>query len=568
MQNADFLHIPMSNFAHGLSETRVVFRLRARHGVLKTCTLCYGDTACRQNPVVLTDVPMELVAVDADFDWYEAEFETPYPRICYCFRLCDGQETQYYYEDFLHDAVTEERNALYKLPFVRLEDVADAPDWLKNAVIYNIFPDSFTDGSPVATQNKDFQGLPVHAKHGGTLQNIRRHLDDMQKLGCNCIYLNPIFAAGEYHKYDVIDYYHIDPCFGTNADFRCLVDDCHERDMKVIIDGVFNHSGWRFFAFEDVVQNGKASPYWHWFYDLTEPVVRPTDSDTIPNYACFGYERLMPKLNTGNPEVQRYFCDVCRYWIEEYDIDGWRLDVADEINHAFWRAFRKTAKEAKPSVALIGEVWQTASTWLDGSMFDSCMNYDFWKHCRAFFAEETIDAAAFDAHINHMRMRYRKNLVPAQMNPLDTHDVPRFLTFCGGDWRKQRLAILFQMTCIGAPSVFYGDEKGFAGRTEDEYRQPMCFTDGGETEAFYRAAIALRNAEPALRTGEYRSVIARDRLYVFSRSLDDTRITVALNAGEHGDALPAVPSTAELLLSAGWKDGRIQPYGFAVWKEQ
>lgn len=224
----------------------------------------------------------------------------------------------------------------------------------------------------------------THGKLGGTIRGITENLDYIRDLGFNCIYINPIFVAGEYHKYDLIDYFHIDPCFGTDEDFRNLVSTCHALGMRVIIDGVFNHVGWHFFAFEDVIEKGETSAYKDWFYGLQFPVQRPATGDEYPTYECFGYERMMPKTNTENPEVIRYFCDVGQYWVREFDIDGWRLDVASEINDAFWRAFRAAVKEAKPDCLLIGEVWESAQHWLNGDMFDSTMNYDFRKHCRRF----------------------------------------------------------------------------------------------------------------------------------------------------------------------------------------
>lgn len=154
----------------------------------------------------------------------------------------------------------------------------------------------------------------------------------------------------------------MDPCFGTNEDFKELVDTFHENGIRVIIDGVFNHCGWKFFAFEDVVRKGEKSQYKNWFYGLTFPVIRPDDPEEYPGYECFGYERMMPKLNTANPEVEEYFCRVGRYWVEKFHIDGWRLDVASEVNDGFWRRFRREVKKINPEAILIGEVWESANS--------------------------------------------------------------------------------------------------------------------------------------------------------------------------------------------------------------
>lgn len=564
------LHQPMSNFAHAIDETRIVFRLRAAKNNLTRCTLFYGDTACRVNPVIFSAVDMARVASTDLFDWFEVTLESPYRRVCYYFELKAEDETALYYGDLFYDRVVGERSEYYKLPYNRREDIADVPDWLKHAVIYNIFPDSFASGRrKISNQpcEKSQDGLTLRGKLGGTINGILENLDYIADLGFNCIYLNPIFAAGQYHKYDLVDYYQIDPCFGTNEDFRALVAECHARGMKIIIDGVFNHCGWDFFAFVDVVEKGMASAYVDWFYNLEFPVVRPETAEEIPNYECFAYERLMPKLNTGNPEVRDYFQKVGVHWIEQYDIDGWRLDVADEVDHFFWMDFCRVVKQSKPEAAIIGEIWQSAPFWLDGRMFDSTMNYDMMKHCKRFFARGDIDAAAFDARVTDMRMRYRKNLIYGQLNLLDSHDVPRFLSLCGEDARRYRLAVLFLFSFAGAPSVFYGDEQGISGLIEEDYRAPMRF-EGGELAAFFKACITLRNQYTCLRTGEFHTRLAEGGLYCFERVDEEEHIIVALNAQDRTVGLPGDLRGAEILLSAGVEAETMAPFGYCVARKQ
>lgn len=560
------LHQPMSNFAHGIDEKHIVFRLRAARDNLTRCRLFYGDTACRVNPVIFTPADMERVATTDLFDWFEVTLTSPYRRVCYYFELTSGEETTLYYGDLFYDRVVGERSEYYKLPYNRREDIADVPRWLKDAVIYNIFPDSFASrkrGISKQPCEGQLMGLPVRGKLGGSINGIRENLDYIADLGFNCIYLNPIFAAGEYHKYDLLDYYQIDPCFGSNEDFHALVSECHARGMRVIIDGVFNHCGWNFFAFQDVVENGETSRYRDWFYELTFPVVRPETGDEIPNYECFAYERLMPKLNTGNPEVRDYFQQVGTYWIKEYDIDGWRLDVADEVDHRFWMDFCRAIKAIKPDAAIIGEVWQSAPFWLDGRMFDSTMNYDIMKHCKRFFARGDIDAAAFDARVTDMRMRYRKNLTNGQLNLLDSHDVPRFLSVCGEDERRYRLAVLFMLTFFGAPSIFYGDEQGITGLLEQDYRAPMRF-DGNELTAFFQTCIKLRNEYACLRTGEFRTHLTEGGLYCYERTDEESRIVIALNAQDQAAGLPTELRTGEPLLSEGFDGETLAPFGYWI----
>ena len=582
MKREAILHIPMSAYAHGVDERRLVFRLRAARGDLTACTLYYGDTGCRVTPMDFYPAPMEVAARDEYFVYFEVILDSPYHRVFYYFELCDGCETILYYGDVFTDHLVDDRSEYFKLPFNHRADIAVTPDWCRDAVVYNIFPDSFATSRRYLSGEaveKELMGRTVKGKLGGTIRGIRENAGYLEELGINCIYINPIFAAGEYHKYDLLDYYQIDPCFGNNEEFRAMVEELHRRGIRVIIDGVFNHCGWYFFAFDDVVRNGENSRYRDWFYRLSFPVERPEDPEAYPGYECFGYERMMPKLNTANPEVQDYFCDVCRYWLREYDIDGWRLDVASEINDAFWRAFRRAAKEVKPDCLLIGEVWETASHWLDGSQFDSSMNYDFRKHCRRFFAEGSLDARAFDGRVTGMLMRYRRNILPAQLNILDSHDVSRFYSLCGEDKRKYRLAVLFQLCFVGMPSIFYGDELGVSGILESEYRSPMPWSGGDEELcAFFRRAIGLRRDHIALRRGEYRALSAeRDSsLYVFGRVHESETVIVAINAGEKEETF-AIPEGAELLWQEGLanresgtgrnaagREAALEGFGFAV----
>ena len=541
------LHIPMSEYCHGLDENHIVYRIRTGRNDIEQVTLYYGDTACRVTPILFTPVPMERIAQDDYHDYWQAVVESPYHRVYYYFELKDGETSCLYYGDVFTDHLVDDRSQYFKLPFNHRADLVKVPDWVHDAVVYQIFPDSFASGyRQILGQptQKEYQGYPVKGKRGGTFLGIAENADYLKQLGINCVYLNPIFAAGEYHKYDLLDYFHVDPCFGTEADFRQLINTLHENGIRILIDGVFNHCGWNFFAFEDVIQNQEKSKYRDWFYRLEFPVSRPETPEEYPGYECFAYERMMPKLDTANPEVRDYFCRVGRYWLEEFGIDGWRLDVASEVDDGFWRAFRRAVKAVKPDALLIGEVWETASHWLRGDMFDSSMNYDFRKHCNLFFAEKHMDAASFSGRITNMLMRYRLQTVPAQLNLLDSHDVNRFLTLCGGNLKSYRLAILFQMTFVGMPTVFYGDELGTQGLLEEEYRRPMPWKNGDrELLAFFRKAIAMRQELMALRRGDFRIVSAQkgSSLLIYSRRYQNQTVTVCLNCGAAPAALPALP---------------------------
>lgn len=591
MNKSAILHIPMSEYAYGTDEEHVTIRLRAAHGDLTKVTLFYGDRACRKTPVDFTEVSMRKVMECELYDYFEAILEKPYHRLNYYFEITDGQESLLYYGDCFCKEPVDDRSEYYQLPMNHRADIVTPPDWAQDAVIYNIFPDSFASGRRYISHEAReivYEGKTVRGKLGGNLKGITENADYLQDLGVNAIYINPIFVAGEYHKYDLLDYFHVDPVFGTDEDLKTLVKEYHSRGIRVIIDGVFNHCGWNFFAFEDVVVNGEQSAYKDWFYQLSFPVVRPDDPEDYPNYECFGYERMMPKLNMANPETADYFVRVGEYWVREFDIDGWRLDVASEVNDTFWLRFHAAVKAVKPDAILIGEVWETANHWLDGKIFDSAMNYDFRKHCKRFFAEESIDATEFGNRTANMYMRYRRQTTFAQLNVLDSHDVSRFLSVCDDREERYRLALIFQMTFPGMPSIFYGDEMGIRGVLEADYRKPMIWEQENEGNGangidvsqssdspdeqnlyqFFKKLIQLRKSQTCLRRGDFRILQAEhDSLFIYERRTSNGEcIRVALNAGPEEKKLKVDSSSGHVLLQSGYKSEKLGAYGYLIQK--
>ena len=535
-------HRPMSEYAFGLDEDTTVFRLRCARGDLERCTLWYGDTSSPETPVPVYPAEMRLVFRGENCDWWEAELRGVFHRLYYYFELV-GDERLYYSGEVFFSEPSKERSEYFKFPFNHRADIARVPEWALDAVVYNIFPDSFASSRRSITgcgTEKHVGGALSRSRLGGTIRGICEDLDYISGLGANCIYLNPIFAAGQYHKYDTIDYLHIDPCLGTDTDFRQLVEECHARGMRVILDGVFNHCGAQFFAFRDVLEKQRESRYADWFYRLQFPVTYP-EAGERPNYECFCYERLMPKLDTSNDEVRDYLCGVGEYWLREFDADGWRLDVADEPNDGFWREFRRRCKAVKSDALLIGEVWGGARHWLAGDMLDSTMNYDFRSHCRHFFAEGSIDARTFAGRCADMLMRYKRQITAAQLNLLDSHDTSRFLDICGGEKRRLALAVVFMCCFPGMPCVFYGDELGVMGTNELDFRRAMPWDAGDESlRELYREAIALRRRHPALRRGDLRFLRAEagEQLLVFERSCPGESLTITINASPEPNALP------------------------------
>lgn len=578
MNKSAILHIPMSQYAFAQAEGVFTIRLRAAKGDLDSCALYYGDRACMQSPVVFQKREMERKWQDTQFDYFETTIADAPVRLCYYFKLCKGEEWTYYYADAFHtdlpDVVMEDgfviegRSEYYQYPYAMREEIIKEPEWFLNAVVYNIFPDSFaSDEKSIVRSGREIKnenGQYCRSKQGGTIDGIRKNLDYIQNMGFDCIYLNPVFTAGEYHKYDILDYFDIDPCMGTKEEFKKLVDEIHERNMHIIIDGVFNHCSWYFPYFDDVVRKGKQSEYVDWFYNLTFPLERPREG-SMPEYACFAYEPKMPKLNTSNPKVQEYFANVGKYWIEEFHVDGWRLDVANEIDRNFWRTFRTAVKAANPEAVLIGEVWENSENWLKGDAFDSTMNYDFRKHSRDYFAMEKHTASGFADAMTDMFLRYPTQISLGQLNLLDSHDVARFLSLCCGNREKWMAAFAYLCFAPGVPSVFYGDEKGVEGVREDEYRSPMPWERCEEDmEVFVKKCIQIRKDWIAPQDA-WNVVIADDDrdFLIFDRRGRHT-VRLLLHMGDGFIDTENYCREGNVLLSIGEEGSQLGRYGIQI----
>lgn len=557
MNPATIFHRPMSEYAFALDDTHYIFRLRTGKGEAESVRFYYADRAVMTPKLQFAPLPMEKFRTDRYFDWYEIRLETRFERIAYYFELQNGVETLFYYGDCYEMAGTPTRADYFQLPFNHRADRFAAPAWTRDAVVYNIFPDSFAAGKRLAPN-----GAPPC--RGGTVRGVTENLDYIASLGFNCIYLNPIFAARSYHRYDTLDYYRIDPHMGAEDDLRDLVRRAHALGIRVILDGVFNHVSSDHPFFRDVLENGRASRYYSCFYALPETPRLPAAGE-LPGYTCFSYVADMPKTNTADPFLRQYFCDVGAYWVRKFDVDGWRLDVANELDDGFLRAFRASVKAAKSDALIVGEVWENAAHYLGGDMLDSAMNYDFRRYCRRFFAEQTVDAETFDTNVSTLLLRYNENALFAQLNLLDSHDVSRFLSLCGGKTERMELAVLLQMTFPGMPCVFYGDEKGLCGESEPEYRRPMAWDASSPLEEVYRRMIALRKTHPALRYGSFHTELACGGVYRYSRVWNGTKITVAMNLG-------AEPVKAQkrgtLLLKKGENRDIIGAWEYEVWEEQ
>jgi cyclomaltodextrinase len=465
----------------------------------------------------------------------------------------------------------------------------DTPAWVKDAVFYQVFPDRFARSGRVHAPGplEAWDTPPTHhGFKGGDLYGVIDHLDHLEALGVTAIYLNPVFASASNHRYHTYDYLAVDPLLGGDAALRELLDRAHARGMRVVLDGVFNHASRGFWAFHHVLECGLGSPYLDWFYVNHEylrsgrtldayptralPTLDHADSPWLTRTGEWSYRELgykawwdlpaLPKLNVDNPEVREYLMGVAEHWIR-FGIDGWRLDVPDEIeDDDFWREFRRRVKTLNPEAYIVAEIWSLEPGVLQGDMYDSLMNYPLGAAAVSFAGAGRIDRAVADTHagvgafvhdddgptfgrrLTEVISAYPPEVAAVQLNLLDSHDTPRILSICSGDTASVKIAMLAQMMLPGAPCIYYGDEIGMTGAFDPDCRRtfPWDRPEAWDRDllAYVSAAVALRHARPALRQGAFRIAGAAGPVVAWARTSDDgDAALVALNNGEAPEAI-------------------------------
>jgi glycosidase len=447
------------------------------------------------------------------------------------------------------------------------------PAWVKDAVFYQIFPDRFAKSAALHAQKphhiETWDSPPTH--HGfkaGDLIGVVEHLDHLLELGVNAIYFCPIFQSTANHRYHTHDYFRVDPILGGDEAFKIMLDAAHARGLRVILDGVFNHASRGFYYFNHTLENGQDSPYLDWFTFTKFPLHAYDDGQQ--GYAAWWNLKALPKLNTYNPQVREYLMRVGEYWIEQ-GIDGWRLDVPEDIDDdSFWQEFRVRVKAKNPDAYIVGEIWHRADRWLQGDQFDAVMNYQFTRAALSYCIGKkhavhellsdsyghvtNADASAFAEMLEQVQQWYPPEITYAQMNLLDSHDTARFLSIAKNDKSALKLAWLAMFTYPGAPTIYYGDEIGMQGGRDPDCRRGMLWDktkwdlDLWETAQKY---IALRKKYHALRRpGGYARLYAHGMVYVFARQLEGETVIVALNAGD-------TPVTVDLNVGALLPDGSV-----------
>lgn len=560
MNKKAILHIADSNYCYAIDENTVEVLLRVdKSDVFDEVNIIYGnkyDYYLKQ-----IKVTMEKRFTDSNFSYYFVRLNLFDVRLVYIFELKTHKETVYFCEDGVvenYDFSVAYFNS-FQLPYINKADVVPMVDWLTNAVFYQIFVDRFYCG------NKEKDSSYINLKWGeipdpksfagGDLRGIISKLDYLENLGVNALYLTPIFKSKSNHKYDISDYYNIDEHFGTNEDLKELVQQAHVRGIRVVLDAVFNHCSEDLKEFQDVIENGKKSKYFDWF------IINGDKVDTfLGNYEYFGVCKYMPKFNTSDKNLQKYLIDIATHWISQYDIDGWRLDVSDEVSHSFWRKLRSKVKEVKSDAVLIGENWHDAYPYLRGDEYDSIMNYAVTKALMDYFVNGSLDSAGLAERLSALYVRNKMQVNHMMLNLLDSHDTHRFYTLVDGDVDKLITALAIMFCNTGSACVYYGTEIPLFGGYDPDCRRTMDWShesDLTDVGQIIKSLAEIKNSD-TIKYGEiyYESA---DNKFILKRVRNSRCIKLIVSKS----ALVNVEK-GKVLLSHNYSDGAIHGVGFVI----
>lgn len=469
-----------------------------------------------------------------------------YKRLQYYFEIVCGNEKLYLFEDGLHSNGKGEDGTIvqyFKYAWLNPADVCVVPKWAEDIVWYQIFPDRFCRADvgnketlKVLPWGKE-NGARFYDFYGGNLRGITDKLEYIKDLGIGGLYLTPIMRSDTNHRYNVHDYTQVDPELGGEDDLKELIAKAHRLGIKVMLDAVFNHCGREFFAWRDVMENGKKSKYYDWFFINDAQFDKSSNSTKDGRYYSFAFAAYMPKLNTNNIEVMNYFIDICKGWVA-LGADGIRFDVGNEISHTFLKKLRLELKAIKPDLYLLGEIWHRSLPWLLGDEYDSVMNYQFLESVNDFMVNKSETAQDLMYALNEAYSIYYKQINGVLFNMLDNHDVDRAITRCKSiDGLLQELTML--VTMQGSPCVYYGTEIGMGGEVR-ESRNRRCMDWSGiaggkynEIISEFKSIVALKKLFSQFKDGSIEWNVGKDRMvnYIW-KNAQGKQLAVYLNASE------------------------------------
>lgn len=502
----------------------------------------------------------------ADIDIHMAgQYQKNPDMLClrYFFEMVDEAGARIWYGDSrFFSGEPADIEAMFDCPLIsRREETFVIPDWAKSAVVYQIFPTRFATTEKVDKKLWYKEPIEWDDDLHGNLAGITEHIPYLKELGIDVIYMTPIFRSNSSHKYDTIDYYTVDPSLGDEMELHRLVDTAHSNGMRVMLDGVFNHTSPDFFAFKDIIKNGRNSRYYDWYYMDSEDVSFGSRTEK-PSFQSFAYVGFMPKLNLKNPEAAKYVTDVACHYIKDFGIDGFRLDVGDEIGHSFWKQFRRAVKAVNPDALLVGEIWHMAADFLQGDEWDSVMNYAFYKNIGQMICDGSVSPSEFVSQQSVLNGQYHSAVIPVLWNLIDSHDTSRFLWRAGGDRRKLSLAAAFQMLLPGTPFIYYGDEVAMSGGDDPDNRRGMLWDESKQDKdmyRFYQRLTYFRHTIGAITSGDYTRIDTDDERGLLEYHLSSGEILIFHTTD--GELSAREYTGYRELLSDTVFDGTIPGYG-------
>ena len=572
MNKLALLHRIDSEYAYPLDEKRLVLRLRvSKKDEFKVIEVFFNPAMrfIKERQVK----EMKVKYVDNYFKYYEVTLFNNFPSFSYIFHIVTLDNEEYFLSDEglsrSYDYSLSQVSA-FRYAFINPDDVIKVNPKFEGRIFYQIFVDSFFKSESL---NKDFvtrdwnstdlEAFKNGKYHpiflGGDLKGVTSKLNYLKDLGIGAIYLTPICKANTNHRYDTVDYFEIDPRLGDLSDLKELVKKAHELDILVCLDLVFNHTSFFHPFFQDVLKNGKKSKYYDFYMVEGEEV----KLEKPVNYYTFSESFMMPKLNGNNKEVQAYCIEVAKHYLKEADIDGYRLDVSNELPHSFWIEFKKEVKKEKEDIFLIGECWYNAYSFLNSLEWDSSMNYASLFAAKEYFVNHSLSAKEFVYKLNSILVRYKEPTNKMLLNLLDSHDASRFYEYLKPNKALYLLSELFLVSFVGLAMIYYGDEIFMEGGNDPFNRKGMEWDSPNfQSEEFklLKNIYHLRQLE-AFKKGEM-TLLEKDELLVIKRSYKEENIEVIINNSTQEKEYHF--GNKKIILSNKIKENKILPYGFIV----
>jgi cyclomaltodextrinase len=561
-----------SKYSFAISDRELKIRLRIKKGDDIISVKCLWNVLEKMYISQMT-LEMKIAYEDEYYSFYEATLYSEDPRFAYIFLLETKDGKKYYYSelglsetyDFAHFYISS-----FRMPYINPIDVEFDNPRFKGDLFYQIFVDRFFSSGKgdksYINRPRDSLDLRGHRDNrkqdvflGGDLKGVSEKLDYLKDLGVDSVYLTPICRGSSNHKYDVIDYFKIDPMFGDDSDLKEFVDKAHSLGMKVVLDLVFNHSSFYNEMFQDVVKNGKNSKYYNFY------IVHGDKPDKEKrNYDTFGSVAMMPKLNSNDYLENDYFVCVGKYFIEKFSIDGFRLDVANEVSHTFWERFKYELRRIKKDVILIGECRNDASSYLGADQMDSVMNYQFMLSCIDFYVDKRIDVEHFVYRLIDLYLRYPEGNSRMMLNLLDSHDTERFYNMVKPDIDIYLMAVLNLIAYPGWAMIYYGDEIFMEGGTDPDNRRGMEWDSKffhSEKYELLKSILHLRKLDE-FRSGAF-SISSVGPLLKIVRSSLNSDYSIYINNSETKWAIDEVGA---VVVANNFDKSVVKPYGFVVLK--